>query len=191
MILSDKGIKEKLKTGEILIEPFDEKYLQPASYDLHLDSNFLVFGKKESQIIDVKKPIDDLMEKIVVTEEEGYILEPGRFVLANVREITGVDSKHIARLEGKSSLGRLGLGIHVTAGFLDPGNSLRLTLHLINLSPLPIKIYPGMKIAQIIFELLDQECERAYGANGLGNKYVGTMTVKGSEYWKNFENGLM
>lgn len=191
MILSDKTIKEKLKTGDITIEPFDEKYLQPASYDLHLDSHFLVFDDHEHMIIDVKEPIDNLMKSIEVNEDDGYILEPGKFVLANVKEVTGVDGKHIARLEGKSSLGRLGLGIHVTAGFLDPGNCLRLTLHLINLSPLSIRIYPGMKIAQIIFELLDQECERKYGADGLGNKYVGTMTVKGSEYWKNFKNGLM
>lgn len=188
MILSDKTIKAKLKTGEIKIEPFDVKFLQPASYDLHLDSHFLVFDKKADFVIDVKKPIDDLMKSIEVDENNGYVLQPGEFVLANVKEITGVDGKHIARLEGKSSLGRLGLAIHVTAGFLDPGNSLRLTLHMINLSPLPIKIYPGMKIAQIIFELLDQECERKYGAEGLGNKYVGTMTVKGSEYWKNFES---
>ncbi|KKQ11659.1 MAG: Deoxycytidine triphosphate deaminase [candidate division WS6 bacterium GW2011_GWC2_36_7] len=191
MILSDKTIKAKLKTGEITIKPFDEKYLQPASYDLHLDSHFLVFNKKKDFVIDVKQPMEDLMQSIEVDENKGYVLQPGEFVLANVKEVTGVDGKHIARLEGKSSLGRLGLAIHVTAGFLDPGNSLRLTLHMINLSPLPIKIYPGMKIAQIIFELLDQECERKYGADGLGNKYVGTMTVKGSEYWKNFENGLM
>ncbi len=191
MILSDKSIKEKLKTGEIKIEPFEEKYLQPASYDLHLDTHFLAFNKTEGVVIDVKKPIDDLMESIEVNEEDGYVLKQGEFVLANVKEITGVDSKHIARLEGKSSLGRLGLGIHVTAGFLDPGNTLRLTLHMINFSSLPIKIYPGMKIAQIIFELLDSECERTYGSQGLGNKYSGTMTVKGSEYWKNFENGLM
>jgi len=187
MILSDKTIRERIKTGEIKIEPFLEKFLQPASYDLHLDTHFLIFDTEKNKLIDVKKPMDQLMKQIEVDKEEGYILHPGEFILGNTEEITGVDARHIGRLEGKSSLGRLGLVIHVTAGFLDPGNSLRLTLDIVNLSPLPIKIYPGMKIAQIAFEELDSKCERPYGSDGLGSKYVGASSVKGSQFWKNFE----
>ncbi|KKP77657.1 MAG: Deoxycytidine triphosphate deaminase [candidate division WS6 bacterium GW2011_GWF1_35_23] len=186
MILSDKTIKEKVKTGEIFIEPFEEKCLQSASYDLHLDKDFLVFNRENHSLIDVKEPVDELMKKIVVEEDKGIIIHPGDFVLANVKEITGVDEKHVGRLEGKSSLARMGLIIHTTAGFLDPGNKLRLTLEMVNLSPLPIKLYPGMKIGQIAFEELDQKCERPYGTKGLGNKYVGDMTVTASQMWKNF-----
>ena len=119
-------------------------------------------------------------------EKSGYVLKPGQFILANVVEITGVDSRHVGRLEGKSSLARMGLIIHATAGFLDPGNKLRLTLEIANLSPLPIRIYAGMKIAQLAFEQLDQHCERPYGSSGLNSKYKGDLTVQASKMWKNF-----
>jgi len=187
MILSDKTIKEKIKEGCIVIKPFSEEFLQPASYDLHLDKYFLVFNKENIPVIDVKKREDNLMREVVVDEKEGFIIHPGEFVLANVKEITGVDAKHVGRLEGKSSLGRIGLIIHATAGFLDPGNKLRMTLELANVSPLPIRIYPGMKIAQIAFESLDTECERPYGSKGLKSKYAGDLKVKGSQMWKNFK----
>lgn len=186
MILSDGTLKEKIKRGEIVIEPFSEEFLQPASYDLHLDENVLIFDKEKYGLIDVKRPSDALMKKIKI-KDDGYLIHPGDFVLANVKEITGVDERHVGRLEGKSSLGRLGLVIHVTAGFLDPGNKLRLTLEMVNLSGLPIKIYKGMKIAQIAFEELDQPCERPYGSKGLGSKYKGDMTVKGSRMFDNFK----
>lgn len=187
MILSDKTIKEKLKTGDIKIEPFFEEFLQPASYDLHLDSHFLVFNTENNSLIDVKKPMTDMMKSIEVDEEKGYIIHPGEFVLANVKEITGVSNRYVGRLEGKSSLGRIGLVIHVTAGFLDPGNSLRLTLEMVNLSPLPIRIYPGMKIGQIAFEALDCDCERPYGSKELGSKYFGDTSVKASHFSENFK----
>lgn len=186
MILSDKTIKKRVKTGEIVIDPFLEECLQPASYDLHLDNKVLIFDKEKYGLIDVKKPSDALM-KLIDIEDDGYIIHPGDFVLANVKEITGVDNKHVGRLEGKSSLGRLGLVIHVTAGFLDAGNKLRLTLEMVNLSGIPIKVYKGMKIAQIAFEELDQPCERPYGSKGLGNKYKGDMTVTGSKMFDNFK----
>ncbi len=187
MILSDRTIKAKLKSKEIVIEPFSEEFLQPASYDLHLDKFFLIFNKESVGIVDVKDKPKNLMKEIEVDEKEGFIIHPSEFVLANVKEITGVDSKHVGRLEGKSSLGRLGLIVHATAGFLDPGNKLRLTLELANVSPIPIKIYPGMKIAQIAFETLDKECERPYGSKDLNSKYLGDLRVKGSEIWRNFE----
>lgn len=188
MILADKTIKERLKSGEIVIEPFDPEFLQPASYDLHLDNNFMTFNKENHSLIDVKVPTDNLMRTINVSEDEGYIIHPGEFVLANIREITGVDARHVGRLEGKSSLARIGLIIHATAGFLDPGNKLKLTLEIANISPLPIKVYPGMKIGQIAFEELDIPCERPYGSKGLNSKYTGDMTVKGSQMWKNFKS---
>lgn len=187
MILSDRTIKEKLKSSEIVIEPFSEEFLQPASYDLHLDKYFLVFNKEKIAVVDVKDKPDNLMREIEVTEEEGFIIHPNEFVLANIKEVTGVDEGHVGRLEGKSSLGRLGLIVHATAGFLDPGNKLRLTLELANVSPLPIRIYPGMKIAQIAFETLDRKCERPYGSKDLNSKYSGDLKVKGSEMWKNFK----
>jgi len=188
MILSDKSIKEKREKGEICIEPFSEEFLQPASYDLHLDKYFLVFNKESIGMIDVKEKTKGLMREIVVKKaSDGFIIHPHELVLANVKEITGVNSRHAGRLEGKSSLARLGLIVHVTAGFLDPGNKLRLTLELVNLSPLPIKIYPGMKIAQIAFEELDDDCSKPYGSKGLGSKYKGDLKVKGSNMWKNFK----
>ncbi len=187
MILSDRTIKEKVKSGQIVIEPFSEEFLQPASYDLHLDKYFLVFNRENVAIVDVKDKPKDLMREIEASEKEGFILHPGEFALANVKEITGVDSGHVGRLEGKSSLGRLGLIVHATAGFLDPGNKLRLTLELANVSPLPIRIYPGMKIAQIAFETLDRECKRPYGSKELNSKYTGDLKVRGSEMWRNFK----
>jgi len=185
MILSDKSIKEKINTGEIAISPFSEDSLQPASYDLHLDSNVMYFNIDGNNIIDVKKPVDDLMVKTQISDS-GFVIEPHQLVLANVIEITGVDSKHVGRLEGKSSLARIGLIIHATAGFLDPGNKLRLTLEMVNLSPLPIRIYAGMKIAQIAFEELDTPCEKPYGSKSLNSKYSGDLTVQASRMWENF-----
>lgn len=187
MILCDKSIKKKIKTGEIVIKPFKEEFLQPASYDLHLDNKILVFDTNGYGYIDVKEKSTNLMREIVVSEEDGFFIPPRGFVLANIKEVTGVDGKHVGRLEGKSSLARLGLIIHTTAGFLDPGNKLRLTLEMVNLSPLPIKIYPGMKIAQLAFEELDGECERPYGSKELKSKYFGDMSVSGSKMWKNFK----
>lgn len=186
MILSDRTLKAKIQSGEISIEPFSDEFVQPASYDLHLDKNILVFDTEKHKLIDVKKPVEDLMKKIEINDISGYTLEPGEFVLANVKEVTGVDNKHVGRLEGKSSLARMGLIIHATAGFLDPGNKLRLTLEIANLSPLPIRIYENMKIAQIAFEQLDRDCERPYGSSGLNSKYKGDMTVQESKMWKNF-----
>ncbi len=185
MILSDKSIKEKINTGEISISPFSQDSLQPASYDLHLDKNIMYFNTNGNNIIDVKKPVDELMIRTQISDS-GFVIEPHQLVLANVIEITGVDSKHVGRLEGKSSLARIGLIIHATAGFLDPGNKLRLTLEMVNLSPLPIRIYVGMKIAQIAFEELDTPCEKPYGSKSLNSKYVGDLTVQASKIWKNF-----
>lgn len=187
MILSDKTIKEKVDSKEISIEPFDPENLQPASYDLHLDNRFKIFKHHKTEVIDTKKPLHGLMEDIDVKDEEPFVLHPGNFALALIREKTGVDNKHVARLEGKSSLARLGLIVHTTAGFLDPGNEIKMTLELYNTSPLPIKLYPGMKIAQMAFEEISSECENPYGSEKLGSKYYGSEDVEESKMHLNFE----
>ena len=185
MIYSDRTIKEKIKTGEIVIDPFDPSNLQPASYDLHLDNEFRIFNVHQVEYIDVKEP-PRYMEKVVLKDDGYFILHPKSFALSLIREKTGVDNQHVGRLEGKSSLARLGLIIHTTAGFLDPGNSLQLTLELFNASPLPIKLYPGMKIAQIAFEKLDKPCERPYGSKELNSKYYGSTSIDESKMYLNF-----
>lgn len=187
MVLSDKGIRKALKAGEITIDPFEDENLQPASYDLHMSKTLLLFDRGNNSLIDIRKPMESLMVEHEMSDE-GYILHPKEFVLGNIKEITGVDAGHVGFLHGKSSLARIGLLIHATAGLLDPGNELRLTLEMYNLSPLPIKLYPDMKIGQITFEKIDDKCERPYGSKGLNSKYKGDMTVQGSKMYKNYTN---
>lgn len=185
-ILADCQIKRRVKTGEIKIVPYDDECVQPASYDLHLDNQFKIFRPHRTEIIDTKDPVKDLMEDANLDGRDSFVLHPGSFALGLVKEVTGVDNKHVGRLEGKSSLARLGLIIHTTAGFLDPGNSLQLTLELFNASPLPIKLYPGMKIAQIAFEELQEACEVPYGKER-GSSYYGASEIQESQMHKNFK----
>lgn len=185
MILSDVDIKKALSRGDIEIEPFDEKYLQPASVDLLLDKHFLVFETKSNYVIDPKKPMDKMMREVTIDQEQPFVLHPGEFALGLIYEKTGVSSKYVGRLEGKSSVGRMGLLIHVTAGFLDPGNSLKMTLELHNTANMPILLYYKMPIAQMAFEKLSSECQRPYSKK-MGNKYVGDIKPKPSQMWKNF-----
>jgi dCTP deaminase len=187
MLLSDKGIRKAVETGEITLDPFREEDLQPCSYDLHMDKHLLLFNRGENSLIDIKKPMKELMVEHEL-DEDGYILHPGEFILGNIEEITGVNEQHVGFLHGKSSLARIGLLIHATAGLLDPGNTLRLTLEMYNLSPLPIKLYPNMKIGQITFDRIDEKCERPYGSEGLGSKYQGDMKVTASHMYENFIN---
>src|SRR4051812_39798920 len=121
MILSDRDITKALKDKDISITPFNKKYLQPASVDLHLDKHFLIFDSTTQVVIDPKLPLDDMMKKVTINEKRPFVLHPGEFALGMIYEITGVSDQYVGRLEGKSSIGRLGLLIHVTAGFLDPG----------------------------------------------------------------------
>lgn len=185
MPLSDGEIREAVKLKKIIIEPFDENCLQPASYDLHLDNKFKIFRPHRTEVIDTKNPVKNLMEDVDLAGSDFFVLHPGSFALALIKEVTGVNNKHLGRLEGKSSLARLGLIIHTTAGFLDPGNSLKLTLELFNASPLPIKLYPGMKIAQIAFEEMNKECEIPYGPLR-GSSYYGVKEIQTSDMHKNF-----
>lgn len=185
MILSDTHIRQAVNEGDIIIKPFDEKNLQPASVDLHLDKHFLVFDSTQHAVIDPKKPTDPLMREIVISPDQPFVLHPGEFALGMIYEETGVSAEYIGRLEGKSSVGRLGVLIHVTAGFLDPGNSLKMTLELHNTANLPVLLYYKMPIAQMAFEKLSSPAEKPY-SHELGSKYVGDMKPRASQMWKNF-----
>jgi len=185
MILSDHDIKKYLKSGKISVEPLFQNAIQPASVDLHLDKNFLVFNRGINTCIDTKKPVTNLMEKVVIEEDGFFVIHPGEFVLANMFEVTGVGDDMVGRLEGKSSLGRIGLIIHATAGFLDPGNKLKMTLELSNVGSLPIKLYYKMPIAQMAFETLSSPVDMAYGPKRK-SKYYGDMDVKASHMNENF-----
>jgi len=186
MILSDKDIKIALQSGEIVIDPFFTNAIQPASVDLHLGSKFLIFKLDAHTLIDPKEPVDNMMTAVEIDPHRQFILHPGQFALGQIYETTGVGNGLVGRLEGKSSLGRIGLIIHVTAGYLDPGNKLKMTLELHNVSPLPMKLYYRMPIAQMAFERLTSDAEKPYGKSALGSKYYGDMGPKASEYYKNF-----
>jgi dCTP deaminase len=185
MILSDRDIKKAIENKEIIIDPFDEKYIQPASIDLHLGKQFLVYDTNKNFVIDPKKPIDEMMNLIEIDEEKPFVLHPGEFALGLIHETTGVANDMVGRLEGKSSVGRMGLLIHVTAGFLDPGNSLKMTLELHNTATLPILLYYKMPIAQMAFEKLSSPCDNPYNQNK-NSKYVGDSKPIASQMWKNF-----
>ena len=187
MILSDHTIREELASGRIVIEPLDDSCIQPSSVDLHVDSQFRVFANSRYPYIDVKRPMPDLTDLVEVKDEEPFILHPGEFVLGSTRERVGIPDDMVARLEGKSSLGRLGLLIHSTAGYVDPGWDGYLTLELSNVANLPITIYPGMKIGQISFVQLTEPAETPYGSGAIGSKYQGQRGPTPSRYWQNFQ----
>lgn len=187
MILSDKDIKQAIKNGSIQIKPLFPNAIQPASVDLHLGADFLVFRTHKDVCIDPKDPIDHLMEEVSINDKRQFIIHPGEFALGLTYEIVGVADNMVGRLEGKSSLGRIGLIIHATAGYLDPGNKLKMTLELHNISPLPIKLYYKMPIAQMSFTPLSSKAEVPYNNQRVGSKYYGNMKPKASQYWKNFK----
>jgi dCTP deaminase len=187
VILSDRDIRAALKAGEIGISPFDDGDVQPSSVDLHVDRFFRTFHNARHPFIDVKRPMEDLTELVEVTGDEAFILHPGEFVLGSTLEYVRLPNDLVARLEGKSSLGRLGLLIHSTAGYVDPGFEGHLTLELSNVANLPITIYPAMKIGQISFFRLSSAAEHPYGSHGLGSKYQGQRGPTPSRYSENFE----
>jgi dCTP deaminase len=187
MILSDHTIREQISAGRILIEPFDASCVQPSSVDLHLDRWFRVFRNHTMAFIDVKQNLEDLTELVSVAEDDPFILHPGEFVLGSTSERVRLPADLVGRLEGKSSLGRLGLLIHSTAGFVDAGWDGQLTLELSNVASLPITLYPGMKIGQISFMQMTTPADVPYGSGGLGSKYQGQRGPRPSRYWENFE----
>ena len=187
MILSDRTIREELAAGRIVIDPVDDADIQPSSVDLHIDRYFRVFRNHSMRVIDVKEDQEELTELVEIGEDDAFILHPGEFVLGSTAERVGLPIDLVARLEGKSSLGRLGLLIHSTAGFIDPGWDGHVTLELSNVANLPITIYYAMKIGQLSFVQMTEPAETPYGADGLGSKYQGQKGPTPSRYYKNFE----
>jgi len=186
VVLSDKSIREELEAGGIVIEPLGDGALQPSSVDLRVDRFFRVFRNDTTPYIDPKQPQEDLTEMVEVDDDGAFILHPGEFVLGSTLERVGLGADLVARLEGKSSLGRLGLLIHSTAGFVDAGWDGHLTLELSNVANLPIAIYPGMKIGQISFLRMTSEAEHAYGSDAKRSKYQGQKGPTPSRYYLNF-----
>ncbi|MBM3206566.1 MAG: dCTP deaminase [Candidatus Staskawiczbacteria bacterium] len=186
MILSDKDIKKGLKEGNIKIDPLFPDSIQPASVDVHLGADFLVFKNTNNVCIDPKDPIDEMMEALSIDENRQFILHPGEFALGMTYETVGVPNDMVVQLNGKSSLGRIGLIVHATAGYVDPGNTLKITLELHNLANLPIKLYYKMPIAQVAFVKLSGEAEVPYGKDALNSKYFGSVKPIASQYYKNF-----
>jgi dCTP deaminase len=186
MVLSDRTIRRLLQEGRIGIDPYAEELLQPSSVDVRVDRLFRVFRNSRYPFIDVKQEMEELTELVEVDPEEAFILHPGEFVLGSTLERITLPDDLVARLEGKSSLGRLGLLIHSTAGFIDPGWDGHVTLELSNVANLPITIYYGMKIGQLSFVQLSEPAEHPYGTGALGSKYQGQAGPTPSRYWKNF-----
>jgi dCTP deaminase len=186
-VLSDRDIRTAIEAGDVRIDPYDPADLQPSSVDLHLDRSFRVFRNNRYPYIDVRAPQPDLTELLRVEDDEPFVLHPGEFVLGQTLEWVELPDDLVARLEGKSSLGRLGLLIHSTAGYVDPGWDGYLTLELSNVANLPITIYPGMKIGQLSFVQLSEAAERPYGSEGIGSKYQGQRGPTPSRYWQNFQ----
>jgi dCTP deaminase len=188
-VLSDRDIRAAIEAGEVVIKPYDPSDLQPSSVDLHLDRRFRVFRNNRYAYIDVRSPQPDLTEMLSVADDEPFILHPGEFVLGQVLEWVELPDNLVSRLEGKSSLGRLGLLIHSTAGYVDPGWKGNLTLELSNVANLPIALYYGMKIGQISFFRMSSSVERPYGSPELGSKYQGQSEPTASAYHRDFSNG--
>jgi dCTP deaminase len=184
LILSDREIRTAIENGTLVIDPFDASMIQPSSIDLHVDSEFRVFDNTRYPYIDVRQPMEDLTSLVEVKPDEPFILHPGEFVLGSTYEKVTLGNEIVARLEGKSSLGRLGLLIHSTAGFVDAGWSGHLTLELSNVANLPITIYPGMKIGQLCVFQMTSPAERPYGSTG---KYQGQRGPTASKFYMDFE----
>jgi dCTP deaminase len=185
VVLSDRTIRAEIEEGRIVIDPFDSSLIQPSSIDVRVDSRFRVFHNARYPYIDVRQPMEELTELVEVHGDEPFILHPGEFVLGQTLERVTLPDDLVARLEGKSSLGRLGLLIHSTAGFVDSGFSGNLTLELSNVANLPITIYRGMPIGQISFMRMDGPVEHPYGSRD--SKYQGQAEPTASRFYLDFE----
>ena len=181
-VLSDGTITRFVEEGRISIDPWDPGLVQPASVDLRLGDSFRVFHNYRTSAIDLRCPPENLTEEVVVPEGESFVIHPGEFCLGRTLEWVELGDDIVARIEGKSSLGRLGLIVHATAGFCDPGWKGTLTLELNNLTRVPIKLYPGLEIAQLSFMMLDRPALRPYGTPDLGSHYQGQRAATASRY---------
>ena len=187
MILSDRSIKEAIEAKRIIIDPLDMSCIQPSSIDVKVSNLFRVFRNHTTAIIDVKKDLTDLTELVEMKGDEPFVLHPGEFVLGSTLERVAIANDLVARVEGKSSLGRLGLLIHSTAGFIDAGFDGHITLELSNVANLPITIYPSMKIGQVSFMTMTTPAEKPYGSGASGSKYQGQRGPTPSRYFENFK----
>lgn len=181
MVLSDRDIRAAISSGRIVIDPFDPSCLQPASVDVRLDRQFRVFRSSRHAYIDLAKGVDDITE-LVSASDGPFILHPGEFVLGSTLERIRLADDLVSRVEGKSSLGRLGLLIHSTAGFIDPAWDGHITLELSNVNTIPITLYPRMRIGQLSFFQLSSAAERPYGSPELGSSYQGQSGPTPSRY---------
>ncbi len=189
MVLSDRTIREEIDKGRIVIQPLGDGCIQPASVDLHLDRTILIFRNNRVPYVDVRATNDRLTDKVTIADDDPFMLHPGEFVLGSTLEHVEVPDDLVARLEGKSSLGRIGLLIHSTAGYVDPGWKGHLTLELSNVSSLPVTLYHRMKIGQISFLELSTPAERVYGSAELGSKYQGQVEPTASRIHMDFRDG--
>jgi dCTP deaminase len=181
-VLSDGTIRRLVDEGRIKIEPWDPAMVQPASVDLRLGRTFRVFHNFRVPAIDLSAPPDNLTEMVEIGDDESFVIHPGEFVLGRTHEVVEMPDDIVSRIEGKSSLGRLGLIVHATAGFVDPGFRGSLTLEITNLTRVPIILWPGKPIAQLSFMTLDQPAQRPYGHPDLGSHYHGQVDATESRY---------
>ena len=189
MVLSDRTIKEELAGGRLIIEPLNPDDIQPASVDVHIDRVFRVFKVSSRPYMDPRKAMDDLTDEVVIDDDTPFFIHPGEFVLASTLEVVTLPDDILAQVEGKSSLGRIGLLIHATAGFVDPGWHGKLTLELSNVAKMPIALHYGMKIGQLSFMRMSTPVDRPYGSPGLNSKYQGQMTPTPSRAFTEYEKG--
>ena len=186
MLLSDRDLRVEIKAGRVRVEPFDEGMIQPSSIDVRLDRFFRVFENHKYSVIDPSVEQGELTREVEVGASEFFILHPGEFVFASTYEVITLPDDIAGRLEGKSSLGRLGLLTHSTAGFIDPGFSGHITLELSNVANLPVKLFPGMKIGQLCLIKLTSAAEHPYGSALYGSRYQGQRGPTPSRSWMNF-----
>lgn len=186
MLLSDRDIKADIAAGRIKLEPFDEAMVQPASVDIRLDRFFRTFENHRYQFIDPRQNQEDMTRMVEVSPDEAFVLHPGEFVLGSTFEVVTLPDDIAARVEGKSSLGRLGLLTHATAGFVDPGFSGHITLELSNVSNLPVTLWPGMKIGQLCFIKMSSPSEHPYGSSVYGSRYQNQRGPTPSRSYQNF-----
>lgn len=186
VLYSDRDIRAAIDAGDLIIDPFDPELVQPSSVDVRMDRYFRVFNNSKYTHIDPKQQQDDLTSMVEVAEGESFVLHPGEFVLGSTLERFVLPAHMAGRLEGKSSLGRLGLLTHSTAGFVDPGFSGRITLELSNVANLPITLWPGMKVGQLALFKMTSPAEIPYGSSVLGSKYQGQDGPTPSRAYLNF-----
>jgi dCTP deaminase len=186
VLLSDRDIRAELESGRVVLDPYDPAMIQPSSIDVRLDRYFRLFDNHRYAVIDPSTEQPDLTRLVEVEPDEPLVLHPGEFVLGSTYEQVTLPDDVAARLEGKSSLGRLGLLTHSTAGFVDPGFSGHVTLELSNVATLPITLWPGMKVGQLCFFRLSSPAEHPYGSGASGSRYQGQRGPTASRSWLNF-----